>query len=228
MTDSTKACSRCGELKPYSDFSKRAAMRDGHRSQCKACDAADRKASRDSIEQTRRAWRAANREKERASERRRYANNAERERRRKAAWERANPEKLREIKRRTRDKYPEKSAERTRRWRLANPDMDRLWREANRETCRAGLLRYRARKRRLTIVQFTPQQLAARLSMFSGCWMCGGEWTEVDHVKPLNKGGPHVLANLRPACRSDNARKNDRWPFPTTRAALLASGWLAA
>ncbi|MGX7727586.1 HNH endonuclease [Rhodococcus sp. 5G237] len=35
----------------------------------------------------------------------------------------------------------------------------------------------------------------------------------VDHVKPINKGGPHMLANLRPACGPCNSRKRDQWPF---------------
>jgi len=45
------------------------------------------------------------------------------------------------------------------------------------------------------------------------CWMCEGPFEHVDHVKPLSKGGPHILANLRPACASCNASKNDRWPL---------------
>jgi hypothetical protein len=37
-----KTCTRCGETKPYPEFSKRAALKDGHRSQCKVCEAASR------------------------------------------------------------------------------------------------------------------------------------------------------------------------------------------
>lgn len=49
------------------------------------------------------------------------------------------------------------------------------------------------------------------------CWMCGVEleiatvtW---DHVKPLSKGGVDILANIRPACRSCNCRKQAKWPI---------------
>jgi len=42
--------------------------------------------------------------------------------------------------------------------------------------------------------------------------MCGGasqlQW---DHVKPLAKGGAHMLANLRLACSRCNNVKSDRW-----------------
>jgi 5-methylcytosine-specific restriction endonuclease McrA len=44
--------------------------------------------------------------------------------------------------------------------------------------------------------------------------MCGAEAVEWDHVKPLAKGGAHILANLRPACLSCNRSKRDRWPLP--------------
>lgn len=71
--------------------------------------------------------------------------------------------------------------------------------------------RRRAQKRNVLVIPFTPTELARRMSMFAGCWMCGGEWNTVDHVKPTVKGGPHILANLRPACRSCNSSKNATW-----------------
>lgn len=33
-----KTCSVCGDTKPYSEYHKRAAMKDGHRSACKGCE----------------------------------------------------------------------------------------------------------------------------------------------------------------------------------------------
>ncbi len=45
------------------------------------------------------------------------------------------------------------------------------------------------------------------------CWVCGGPEEHVDHVKPIAKGGPHMLCNLRPICASCNVRKSARWPF---------------
>jgi hypothetical protein len=59
--------------------------------------------------------------------------------------------------------------------------------------------------------------LQARVDYYGGrCWMCGAAWTCIDHVKPLSRGGSNWPANLRPACRSCNARKHNRWPYPTT------------
>jgi len=69
-------------------------------------------------------------------------------------------------------------------------------------------------------VPFTIAQLAARLTMFSGCWMCGSTPNEVEHVKPLARGGWHMLANLRPACGRCNRRKGTRWVGVSTVALL--------
>lgn len=41
-----------------------------------------------------------------------------------------------------------------------------------------------------------------------------------DHVKPLAKGGPHILANIRPACVSCNSRKHATWAGPKAAIAL--------
>lgn len=44
------------------------------------------------------------------------------------------------------------------------------------------------------------------------CWMCASsDRLTIDHVKPLSKGGWHVLANIRPACLSCNCSKNSKW-----------------
>ncbi|MEX2256037.1 MAG: endonuclease domain-containing protein [Acidimicrobiia bacterium] len=39
-----KKCKRCGEVKPYSEFYRAPGCRDGHRSECKVCNLAARKA----------------------------------------------------------------------------------------------------------------------------------------------------------------------------------------
>lgn len=77
----------------------------------------------------------------------------------------------------------------------------------------------RRAQRLSTALPFTAEQLQQRLSMYGGrCWICGGPGSDADHVKPLSKGGPHILANLRPACRSCNSRKNAQWPYTPSKA----------
>lgn len=59
----------------------------------------------------------------------------------------------------------------------------------------------------------TAAQIDSRFAVFGNrCWMCDAEGAlTVDHVKPRSKGGPHLAANIRPACRPCNARKYNHW-----------------
>lgn len=126
-------------------------------------------------------------------------------------------ELTRAIKTKWRLAHPDQQAVADKRWRRANPEKVRQYRRdvkrrnpiANRSYVRAR----KARRLALTVVAFTPGQLTARLSMYPGCWMCGRVADTIDHVKPLSKGGAHMLANLRPACLPCNSRKNDSWPL---------------
>lgn len=71
----------------------------------------------------------------------------------------------------------------------------------------------RARMASVARVAFSPKQLAARIAFFGGvCWMCrAAPYEHLDHVKPLARGGPNMLANLRPACQTCNLSKKDKW-----------------
>jgi 5-methylcytosine-specific restriction endonuclease McrA len=65
------------------------------------------------------------------------------------------------------------------------------------------------------VVPYTTEQLQQKIDYWGGlCWICGAPYEAIDHVKPLNKGGLHILSNLRPICRSCNTRKRDHWPYP--------------
>jgi 5-methylcytosine-specific restriction endonuclease McrA len=76
------------------------------------------------------------------------------------------------------------------------------------DKARAATNLRRARRAGVLNVPFTDEQLRQRLSMYGHlCWMCSGTATTIDHVIPIALGGPHVLANLRPACRPCNSRK---------------------
>jgi len=127
-----------------------------------------------------------------------------------AAYRTANPERVKQAQ----DQFLSKpenrviARERARAFRLANPELRSEYEK-----------RRRARKKSTVIGFITPEQLAAKATYWGdSCWMCRGPWSSWDHVKPLNKQGPHVLANLRPACTPCNLRKSDRWPY----AAVLA------
>lgn len=197
MLNGSKRCPACGETKPRGEFGttvKKSTGKVYSQSYCRPC------ASRSAT-----AWCKANPERRRTHKRsptlkravdaRYYAANRERRRQQQRQWYQRNQEA----------------------WRQHVI----AWRKANTVTAALGDARKRARKMAAQVVPFTEAQLLARLSMFPGCWMCGGPKETVDHVKPLAKGGLHVLANLRPACRSCNSRKRDAWPFrPATLSRL--------
>lgn len=135
-------------------------------------------------------------------------------------------------------------------WNKANPERmaaaGKRWRESNREAYLAAQRFYnqqrqtppeakaeyqrrrRAAQKSRLVGRITPALLAAKCAYWlNRCWRCGSPEIELDHVKPLAKDGLHCLANIRPICRSCNATKSDRWPFPVTAGpVLLAQGML--
>lgn len=103
------------------------------------------------------------------------------------------------------------------------------WAAENRELYRSKLVlagqRRRARERKVISTRFGAKQLLARYAFFGHrCWMCGidGVPLHMDHVKPISKGGAHMLSNIRPACKSCNSSKGDRWVNPREAHRLAA------
>jgi 5-methylcytosine-specific restriction endonuclease McrA len=81
----------------------------------------------------------------------------------------------------------------------------------------------RARMRGVQSVSFTLEQLEARIAAFGGlCWMCGGAYEHLDHVKPVKAGGPHMLSNIRPACGPCNMSKSGKWEGPAWARSLAS------
>jgi len=109
-------------------------------------------------------------------------------------------------------------------WRAANPSRCR---ELYRRQYHSDPLRFfgyisnrRAKRIGATPVgtYATSDIVSAHLGMWGDkCWVCGSPMVAVDHVKPISKGGLHVVANLRPICNHCNVVKSDKWPFPTTQ-----------
>ncbi|TFC59519.1 HNH endonuclease [Cryobacterium sp. TMB3-1-2] len=115
-------------------------------------------------------------------------------------------------------------------WRDANrariADNNTQWRANNRERVRVKArawakrnpeivtLRSRVRRHLKYATPISRDALAARHAYLGDvCWICRDHPTRLtwDHVKPLSKGGPHMLANLRLACQSCNSRKSAKW-----------------
>ena len=135
-----------------------------------------------------------------------------------------NPEKCSETSRNYRKNNPDRVRAKDKRWKANNPDKDRAhsrkWRQKNREVLRAHAAKRRSLESSATVVRFTAAQLSARMDYYGNkCYLqiygvCTGNFEHVEHVKPLTKGGAHMLCNLRPVCGPCNRRKYNHWPFP--------------
>lgn len=93
---------------------------------------------------------------------------------------------------RARAKNRELAYARSAEWRRNNPERERRWQSRPRF--------------------IKAEDLESKLAYWGGkCWMCPAPFEHWDHVKPISKNGPNVLANLRPACARCNISKSASW-----------------
>lgn len=178
-----KRCFVCSVEKPIDEFHAHKQMKDGHLNKCKVC-------TRAYIKQHTQENYEAVLASHRISSRKSYIKHKAQ----KQAWRKKyyqdNP-----------DKYQERLIQ------------ARAYTKANRPAKTADTIRYRARKRAATGTA-TNKQIADRVAYYGWkCWLCAAPWREIDHVKPLSKGGWGWPSNLRPICRSCNASKGAKWPY---------------
>jgi 5-methylcytosine-specific restriction endonuclease McrA len=95
----------------------------------------------------------------------------------------------------------------------------RAYRRANRDLTREWEHRRRAQERGTMVMPLTRAMIDAKVNYWGRkCWVCSGPFEAIDHVKPLSKGGSHILANLRPICGSCNSKKHSTWPYAPLRS----------
>jgi 5-methylcytosine-specific restriction endonuclease McrA len=72
--------------------------------------------------------------------------------------------------------------------------------------------RRKAQARGQTPVQITVTALRQRFNEFGNCCAyCGGAGDmEIEHVDPINNGGPHDIGNIVPACSTCNTSKKEK------------------
>lgn len=183
-------CRRCREQKEESAFKKRSSSKTGYVSTCKSCAA----------EYSKRYY------EEHRTERLVYAQ----------GHRRAHPVRVSQAKKAAYNKNKPHYRELNQLWKEANPErkieIDRLWRLNNPER------RYEAEKRRRLKIskhRLDPKLVEQKIDYWGRkCWMCKtSPYQSLDHVKPLNKGGAHMLCNIRPACLKCNSSKSDKWPI---------------
>jgi 5-methylcytosine-specific restriction endonuclease McrA len=92
------------------------------------------------------------------------------------------------------------------------------------EKARAWNSKRAAAKRNAPLNDLTADQWKAiQIHYGFRCVYCGKKPKELtmDHITPLSKGGAHTMSNVVPACRSCNAKKNDRAVLKPIQPLLL-------
>jgi 5-methylcytosine-specific restriction endonuclease McrA len=182
-----------------------------------------REANREAISEQRKSYREANPEAEAARKKAHYEANREATAARIKDYYEANRESVAARNKAYREANPEAVAARRKAYYEANREAvaarNKAYREANREAVAAYSAirqgRIRATKYGGQHIEHTPEQFLAKMSYYGNkCWICAGPWEHSDHMKPLKRKGPNMLANWRPSCKDCNLRKQDMWPTP--------------
>lgn len=187
-----KACTQCLATKALTEFPRDGGARDGHRSNCKACQSVRNRQQYEAHREKRLAYRHAY-----------YSANREKLIEEMRAYDEANREAKFARGRAWREAHGEEAAANTRAWRAANP-----------EKCRGYAQLKRARKRAAPSERIDPAKVYARDEGF--CGICKeatdpNDW-HLDHVVPLSRGGHHTYNNVQVAHPRCNIRKGAKLP----------------
>jgi 5-methylcytosine-specific restriction endonuclease McrA len=200
----TKICTKCKVEKPFAEFYKKKATKDGYRQECKECTkAVNRKytdANAEKVAEIKREYKRNNKEQVLAKEAKYREQNREEVRRRSREWGRNNADKRGDYQKRYYSVNKEYISARNKEYRKANP-LITVMKEQRR----------RSLKRQLPNT-FTKEQWAYSLEYFeNSCCYCGSTDGKLqqEHVISLSKGGGYVASNIIPACSSCNQSKNN-------------------
>lgn len=185
-----KRCTSCEQEKPTSEFGKCSKLPDGLNIYCLDC-----------ARTKSRAWRDANRERDRESQRNRYHSDAEKSRANKREEARRNKEQRKAYAVKRRAENYDRVLEIERASRARNKEKNRPAKNA----------RQQIRNRK---VQGSTHVISAkdlRRLYSQPCSECGTmKNLSIDHIIPLSRGGSHSVGNMMTLCRSCNASKHAR------------------
>ncbi len=200
----SKRCKKCGEEKPRSEFYEHHGAKDGLRGECKACHslkgALYRGSRKSDIAERDRRYREAHKEELSVKERLHRESHRETYAERGKRYYEANKSVILEKQRKYNEGRREHNVRRVTAWVRENKDRAKMYTE-----------RYRSRRRNAAVIDLTAQQWSACLEYFGHCCAyCGEQFDRLtmEHVVPISRGGNHTAANVIPACRSCNSRKN--------------------
>lgn len=211
----TKICSKCGKEKSVKEFRKcfyKTSGKSYYKSICKSCEREYNKQSNKKCAEYKKKY---------------YEDHKDCIIERAKKWRKNNIERAREIDRQFYRRHKEKMAEKDRLYLENNREKvyakNERWRKANLSKKNAVGMRRNAKK-----LNQTPSNADKKIIM--SIYQIANEMTEehgieyqVDHIKPLSKGGLHHESNLQILSRSLNSKKANRWPL-TKEEKLLYAG----
>lgn len=190
----SKACTKCGVVRPFSQFHKRATSKDGMRGQCIPCRVANAK-----------EWIVNNRERYNKRIRDDRAVNPEKYKKWAKAYQTADVEHYRAIKRKWVEKNPEKRAEITAKYSKSNPHKI-LAQVRQRMAIKLRAIPAWSDPKAVELIYQKAAELSKKLAVTF----------EVDHVVPLRGKtvcGLHCEANMQLLGRTENRKKGHvQWP----------------
>ena len=185
ITETTKSCSKCQEVKPFAEFHKDKRKKSGLHSQCKACEKVYKDSRKLEIAATTKTWADNNKERKAATNKTWYDNNKERRRAIGKIWSDNNKER--------------KSA------------TEKIWRLNNQEAIKAKDHRYHARKLNADDASVTTSYLLYLIDIQQHrcgyCFTTLSESPHLDHIQPLSKKGEHSIGNVIYTCQHCNLSK---------------------
>ena len=195
-----KACSKCKQVKPLSDFHKSKAAKSGHKPSCQLCKQKANKIYRaentELIKAINKAWCAKNPRKLKE-----YALKS-------SKYYLENPSKRKEYYQKNREKL----VARHRQWRANNYEkarqIEKTYRSSNPHVGRLQSQKRRALKKANGCYLVSVKESKRMLQ--SPCFYCGQPSKHLDHVVPLSRGGSHSIGNLVPSCITCNISKNKK------------------
>jgi 5-methylcytosine-specific restriction endonuclease McrA len=197
-----KRCSKCLQWKESDAYHRDRTKAGGLKSQCKACQNAQKK-----------EYRTRQRMKTRAQMRRSYMK----------AWQ-PRPRRQRKLTsnarfRRWREKNKARQqaylTQHLRRWHAENSDKTTTWNKEHHTAATTRRQYHRANAAKAVVNDLSAEDWRWLLDKFDGCCAYCGKTTgklTADHVVPLAQGGANTLSNVVPACSSCNSRKGARTP----------------
>jgi len=215
--EQSKPCSVCKQIKLFSEFNKTKRLKSGLASECKAC-----KAKADAN------YRARNKEKIALNHRRWSLENKEHILAKGYEWRKANPERYKQAQQKSALKHRVKKRLYNQKWSAANKELHRQiiaeWQKRNPESKRRSANKRRAKVMANRHELYTEHQVIQKYG--TDCHLCQlpidfdaprrvgrNGWENglhIEHLVPIDKGGPDILDNVRPSHGLCNLRKGAR------------------